>query len=510
VKASTKVVFNTSVLYAKLVIGVVIGLFTTRLVLDALGETDYGIFTLVAGVVGLLGILQSSMSSASMRFMAHSLGSDDSDIIRQTFNTTLFIHFVIGLIVIIIMEVGGLLMFEYLLSIPEARLWDAKIVFHFMVISTFVTIIAVPYDAVINSHENLLALSIIDVLGYLMRLGIAIYLTISPSNLLVLYGFLLLVTHITLRIIKQWYSRTKYMECVINFRTHVNKNLFKKILSFSGWNLFGSIAAISVTQARGILLNMFFGVSINAADGISNKASAQVNMISVSMTRALNPQLVKSEGSGNRQRMLRLTEIATKFSVFLFALFAIPGIIEASYLLNLWLTTVPEYAIIFFQLLLIGLLLEKFSFEITSALRATGRIKEFQVAETILILFNLPIAYLFFKRGYPPYTIFLISFFVTLLVFFSRLYFAKKIAGMDIKSFLKNGILPVLIPLLLATVIALTSKIYLSESFFRLIITTMSSAIVFLIIFWFYGLRKEETGIIKQILNTIIKKVRHK
>lgn len=484
-----------------------LGLFTTRLVLSALGETDFGIYALVAGVVGMLGILNSSMSNASMRFMAHSLGSGNKETIRKTFNTTLFLHFVIGIIVILIMEAGGLLMFEYLLNIPPGKVFDAKIVFHFMVFTTFVTIISVPYDAVMYSHENLLALSLTDILGSVLKLGIAVYLSYSALNLLVMYGFLMLMTQIVLRIIKQWYSRVKYQECKINFRVYIDKDLSKTILSFSGWNLFGSIASMSVTQVRGILLNMFFGVTLNAADGISKTASNQVNTVSSSMTRALNPQLVKSEGSGNRQKMLRFTEMATKFSIFLFALFAIPVIIETPYLLNLWLKNVPEFAIIFCRLLLVGLFLEKFTFEITSAIRAVGKIRNFQVAETILALLTIPISYVVFKLGYPPYSIFLVNIFIATLAIFVRLYFGKIVADMNISLYFRNGIFPVLLPLLLTTIAAFIPQLYLPQSFLRLSISTMASLIVMTISFWFFGLKTDEANKLKQIAKYTAQKI---
>ncbi|MCB2219434.1 MAG: hypothetical protein KQI35_03490 [Bacteroidetes bacterium] len=477
-----------------------LGLFTTRLVLSALGEEDFGIYALVGGVVGMLGILNSSMARASMRFMAHSLGSGKEEIVRKTFNTTLFLHFIIGIIVSLIMETGGLLMFEYLLNIPGERIMDAKIVFHFMVVTTFVTIISVPYDAVMNSHENILALSLVDVLGYLLKLGIAIYLTYSSSNLLVLYGGLMLLTQVILRVIKQVYSRLKYHECKVNFRTYIDKDLSKEILSFSGWNLFGSLASMSVTQVRGILLNMFFGVSVNAADGISKTASAQVNTVASSMTRALNPQLVKSEGSGNRKKMLHFTEMATKFSIYLYALFAIPVIIETPYLLDLWLKEVPEFAVIFCQLILIGLFLEKFTFEITSAIRAVGKIRNFQLAESIIAVSSIPISYVVFKLGYPPYSIFLVNIFIASLAIFIRLYYGKTVAGMNIHDFFKNGILPVLIPLILAFITALAPKLFLPQSFIRLFLSTIVSFLVMTASFWFFGLKADEANKLKKII----------
>ncbi len=505
---ANRVIFNTSVLYIRLLIGMVLGLFTTRLILSTLGETNYGTYALVAGMVGMLGILNASMANASMRFMAHSLGSGNEVTIKKTFNTTLFLHFVIGILVVIVMEIGGLLMFEYLLNIPVERIMDAKTIFHFMVINTFITIISVPYDAVINSHENILVLSLVDLLGNILNLGIAIYLSFSTANLLVLYGFLMLLTQLVLRIIKQSYSKSKYKECKINFRKYVDKELSKTILTFSGWNLFGSLASMSVTQVKSIFINMFFGVSVNAADGLSTNASSQVNMISTSMTQALNPQLVKSEGGGDRQKMLHYTEIATKFSIFLFALFAIPVIFEAPYLLNLWLKKVPDYTIIFCQLILIATLIEKFTFEITTAIRAVGKIRNFQVAETIVKVLNIPFSYFILKAGCPPYYIYFVIILISLLAAFQRLYFGRVIAGMNIQSFLKNGILPILIPVFLASICSFLPQFYISVGFLRLVITTMTSIVIMTISFWFWGLKDNEVQILKQFAATIIQKTR--
>lgn len=497
---SHRVVFNTGILYIKLLIVMVIGLVNVRLILSALGETDYGIYSLVAGVVGMLAIMQSAMSNASMRFMSHSLGSKDDILISKTFNTTLVLHFIIGLFVVIIIEVGGLIMFEYLLEIPEAKVFDAKIVFHFMVITTFVTIIAVPYDAVINSHENLLALSVVDVFGAILKLGVAIYLAYCHFNLLIFYGFSMLLIQIIMRIIKQRYGVTHYKECKLNFKKYVDRSLAKTIISFSGWNLFGSISAMSVTQARSILLNMFFGVNLNAANGIAMQVTSQVNTVSASMTRALNPQLIKSEGSGDRKRMLRLTELATKYSVFLFALFAIPIIIEMPYLLKLWLKEVPDFAIIFSRLILIGLLISKFSFEITSAIRAAGNIRNFTIINASITILNIPIPYLLFRFGFAPPAIFIVNIVISIFIFFARLILAQKIVYLNISSFIKNAVLPILFPLILTFIFAALPYIFIEENLYRTILTFSVSIVLLIICFRHFGLKNDEYEKLRSIL----------
>ena len=202
-KAVNRVVFNTIVLYTNLILSLIVGFFTTRLVLDALGQESFGIYFLVGGVIGMLAFLNSAMSNASMRFISYSLGSADTEYIRKIFNTSRIIHFGLGLLVAILMELGGLLMFEYLLNIPPDKFSDAQIVFHFMVVSTFFSIITVPYEAIINSHENMLVLSIIDITGSIFHLSIAVYLLFLSDNLLVTYAFLMLLNQILLRAVKQ-------------------------------------------------------------------------------------------------------------------------------------------------------------------------------------------------------------------------------------------------------------------------------------------------------------------
>lgn len=503
-KASAKVVVNTGIVYLKLLLGIIFGLFTTRLVLDALGETDYGLFILVGGVIGMLAILNTSMSNASMRFMAHSMGSADLEKIKLTFNTTLHLHFVIGLLLIVIIELGGFLMFEYIINIPESRYFSAQIAFQSMVLTTFVTIISVPYDAVINAHENLLFLSVVDVLGYILKLLLAIYLFYAPYDLLITYAVTLFLIQIIQRLLKQWYSRVKYKECTIDFKNYKDKELRKEILNFSWWNLFGSIASMSVTQVRSLILNVFFGLEINAAEGVSKTASNQLNTVSASMTRALNPQLVKSEGSGDRKRMLKLTELATKFSGFIFALFAIPAIIEMPFLLNLWLKNVPDYAIPFSRLLLIGLLFEKLTFEITNAVRANGNIKGLTIMESVIAILTIPVAIIVFKVGYPPYSIFIIYIISTLLAAVNRFYFARKILSMNIKIFFAKAISPLFIPL--AAVISVNVLVHFALD--SVLIQTLNSFILtptlFLFLFWKLSISKEEKLKIKEIFTFIL------
>ncbi|MFW5879759.1 MAG: hypothetical protein ACOCUV_02935, partial [bacterium] len=272
------------------------------------------------------------------------------------------------------------------------------------------------------------------------------------------------------------------------------------LLSFTGWNIFGSLSSMTVKQVRSVLLNMFFGININAADGISKKAGDQINQVSVSLTRAINPQMLKSEGVGDRKRMLRITGMSTKFSLFLFSLFLIPLMFETSYLLDIWLTKVPEYAVIFIKLNLIAMFLEKSSFELTNAIKAVGNIKKFTIIESLLRILNVPIIYFVFKLGYPPQTIFIIYIFISAVIFIERLILGKQIANLNISYFLKNSILKVLVPIVFSLSIAWLINFNVQEGFVRFILTTILSMAVLALIFRYTGMDKREIEIVKGLI----------
>ncbi|MEN9324172.1 MAG: hypothetical protein RL699_1952, partial [Bacteroidota bacterium] len=347
-----------------------LGLISTRIVLGALGEINYGIYILIAGVIGMLGVLNSSMINSSLRFITHSIGTKNEDHINKTFTTTIILHFIIGLAIIILMEIGGYFTFKYFLNIPIEKIWDAKIIFHFMVLTTYVTIISVPFDSLINANEKIFALALVDLLGSIINLLAAIYLTYSSGNLLVIYGGLVLGNQILLRIVKQLYVKIHFSKYRVDIKKYFDKKIFWSILSYSSWNILGSIASVSVVQIKSVFINNFFSVKVNAANGIASTVSSQVNQVASSMTGAIYPQLVKSEGSGDRIRMIRITEIATKFSIFLFSILALPVVFETNYLLTIWLKNVPQYTVIICQIILINLLLEKITFEVNTAIRA--------------------------------------------------------------------------------------------------------------------------------------------
>lgn len=490
--ASNRVVANTAVVYVSLIVKMLIGFFAIRLILQALGETDYGIYMIVAGVVAMLDVLDSSMTTTSMRYLAHSLGSGNLSSIKNTFKTTVFIHFLISLVSVLIIEIGGWIMFEYMLNIPSEKISDAWVVFHLMVVSTFININAIPYEAAMNAHEHIWLLSFFEILSAILQLLMAIFLICTGGNKLIQYGVIVFLIQLILRFGKWAFCKYQYEECKSKNEGVIDRNLIKSILSFTCWNLFGSLGAIGTVQLRGLIVNMFFGVKLNAAEGISRQASGYVNMFATSMTRAVNPQMMKSEGGGDRERLIRLTELGAKYSSFLFTLIGVPVVLECSTLLTLWLKDVPQYAVIFCQLMLVIMLIEKFTFQITNAIKAVGDIRNFQVTETLLSLLYIPLTFFFYKNGFSAEWIYYASIITSLIIAGFRLFFGKRIVGINVIDYFRNAIVSILVPLCISLLPAVAVLLFISASIYRVIISTFVFCSCFAVFFWLIGTNKDE------------------
>jgi O-antigen/teichoic acid export membrane protein len=506
--SAKKIVLNTGIIYLKLLIKLFVGLFTTRIILNALGETDYGIYALVAGVVGMLGVLDLSMSIASMRYIANAIGSGIIENIRKTFNSTLIIHLILAFVVVILMEAGGFLMFKYLLNIPLDKLANARTVYQFMIFTTFFSIISVPYSALLTAHENFLILSLIEIFGAIATFIIALIVSLVNADRLILYGLLIFLNQFLLRVIMQFYCKKKYNESSIQFKRYVDKNIIKQMLSFAGWNIMSAFTGIFSNQLRAVLLNMFFGVKLNTANGITSSLAGQLDQISEGMTNAMKPQVMKSEGEGDRNKMIKLTEVTTKFSVFLFTVVAIPVVIEMPYLLKLWLKNVPEYTVIFSRLLIFNMILEKYTFPITTALQSVGKIKLLTVVTMFLSLAGISTVYLLYSRGLGPASVFYVFFIVSIFKSALRLRLGEKYADLNIKVFLKNVLIQTVPPLILASVFSLIPLFMMEESFVRLIITLSLSLLLSLLFIRLLGLNETELVVIRKLITDLKQKIR--
>lgn len=504
-QAANKVALNTGILYGRMLFTMAVSLYATRLVLNALGSTDYGIFNLVAGVIAMLSFLNAAMTTSTQRYLSYYQGKQDIAMQRKVFTNSLLLHLIIGLVLVAVLEICSLFLFNGFLNIPADRIHDARIIYHFMSATVFFTVLAVPFNGSLVAHENMLWVAIVNIAESLFKLVIAVLLLFISSDKLVVYGLLTSAVSIVSFILYAIFCFRKYEECTLVNVWKGDKKLIKELGSFAGWNLFGSLCFLGRTQGLAVLLNVFFGAIINAAYGIANQVAAQLSFFSATMLRAVNPQIMKSEGAGNRDRMLRLSMMASKFGFFLMAMVAIPCIFEMQQILQFWLKKVPEHTVVFCNLILIGTLINQLTIGLQSAIQATGRIKVYQAIVGSVILFNLPVAYIMLRMGLPAYMVLVSYAAIETIACALRIYFLKKIAGMSVGVYFEKVFLREVIPVLTIVLCCYLTTVYLHGRY-RFLLTGGIAVSVFCVTIYLFGLVKEE----KELVNSLFDKVKGK
>jgi O-antigen/teichoic acid export membrane protein len=500
--AAQRVVFNTGILYAKMLITMGISLYSVRLVLEVLGASDYGIFNLIAGVIAMLSFLNTAMTVSTQRYLSYHQGTGDFDMQKKIFINSWVLHILIGLIVIVLLVAFSPLFFDGFLNIPADRISSAKVVYYFMTVSVFFTIIAVPFTASLNAHENMLWIAIVMIIESVLKLLIALSLGyFGQTERLIVYGLLMAGITIVSFALYALFCLKWYNECSVKIYK-IDKPLIKELSGFVGWNLFGTFAAVGRNQGLAILLNVFFGAIVNAAYGIANQVASQVQFFSGTMLRALNPQIMKSEGMNDRPRMLRLSMTASKFGFFLVAIFAIPCIFEMPTILKLWLKNVPENTVVFCDLILIGTLFAQLTIGLQTAFQTVGKIKKYQIVVGGLIILNVPIGYLLLKFNLPPYIVFVSYVVLEIIASVIRLFLLKKIAGLSIMEYMNKVCFKIIIPVVLSVILCYCIVCFV-ELNFRFLLTIFVSVMFFCIEMYIFGLCRDE----KQIINSMVRKI---
>lgn len=486
------IAFNSGILYAKMLITIAIALYSTRLVLEALGAQDYGIYVIVGGLIALLGFLKTTMSISTQRFMSLYLGANNEEKLNTVFNTSIILHFALALGIAVILELLGVFFLESVLNIDENKMHVARMVLHFMTLSTIATVVSVPFEALLSSNENFKVVAVFDIASSILKLLIAFYLFYTDFNRLFIFSLLSAISVFVLLGVLSWWSIRKYSYIKFQIKKYYDKALLKEMTTFAGWNTFGVACSIGRNQGVAVLLNVFYGTTINAAYGIANQINAQLFGFSATLMTSFNPQILKSEGSKDRKRMQDLAMSASKFSFFLLALIAVPILIEMPFVLNLWLTEVPEYTIIFGRLVLLITLLNQLGSGLPIILQAVGNIKWYQIVVGSLILLILPIGYLFLYLGYPPYSILIVSFLIEIPALILRLYFAKIYGGLSINNYLKKVGLKTVPILVITLTLAVVAHNFTDNELYSFIWTLFVSTIVMFVLIYTIGLSQIE------------------
>ena len=425
---SKRIAQNMLMLYFRMLLTMVVGLYTYRVILRTLGIEDYGIYTAVGGVVAMFSMLSGSLSAAIGRFITFELGRDNIEKLKRVFSSAVTIQIILSLIIILLAETVGLWFLENKMIIP----W----VYQFSILTFTVNLISVPYNAAIIAHERMSAFAYISILEVLGKLLVAFSITISPIDRLVFYGLLLTIIAIIIRFIYGYYCKKHFAECI--YQPTFDRNLLKEMFSFAGWNFIGAASSVLRDQGGNILINMFYGPTGNAARGLAMQISHTVQGFVSNFMTALNPQITKSYASGEHGYMMSLIFQGARFSFYILLLLSLPVILNTHYILSLWLEIVPEHTVAFVQLILIFTMSESLAHPLVTAMLATGNIRNYQLVVGGMQILNLPVSYLFLRMGYEPESVFIIAIIISVCCEMARLYMLRGMIKLPVLKFLYN------------------------------------------------------------------------
>jgi O-antigen/teichoic acid export membrane protein len=499
---SKRVIKNTGILYAKMGITMFISLYTTRLILNSLGAIDFGIFNIVGGAIAMLGFLNVAMASATQRFMSYTEGEGNKEKQKNIFNISIILHFGIALLLGVILLVASYFFFNGILNIPAERMYAARMIYYFMIVSAMFTVMTVPYDAVLNAHENMLYYAIVGIVESALKLTVAFVVVYTMADKLIVYGALMAGISLAVMIIMRMYCHRKYEECVFNPKRYYDKALMKEMTGFAGWNFLTAFSSIVGQYGLGIVLNHFFGAILNAAQGIANQFSGQLQFFSKTMLKALNPVITKSEGQGNRQLMLRSSMIGCKFSFLGVAFFAIPCLIDTEYIMKLWLKNVPEWGIVFFRFQMIRALIEQLTIALETSIYAVGDIVNMSKIITIIAIIPLILTFVAFSLGCPPYWMYIIWIFCwSIVVGGIKTYYAVTKCNLSMKNFTHAVIIPCVILFCIVFLTAIIPYIFLPEGMLRLLSIVVISSMFYIFFSWHIALDCHEKQLILNIVS---------
>lgn len=496
---------NTLVLYVRTLFVMLISLYTSRVILQALGVDDYGIYQVVGGFVAMFSIISSSLSTAISRFITFEIGSGNKERLKKIFATSTTIQIIITVIILALTEIIGTWFMETEMQIPAERLNAARWVLHCSVLTFCISLMSVPYNACIIAHEHMSAFAYIGIFEAVMKLGICYLIMISPIDRLIFYALLMMALAIITRIIYVTYSHRKFEES--HTKPGFEKSIFKEMIGFSGWSFFNNTAFILNNQGVNMLMNVFSGVTVNAARGIAVQVETAVLQFVNNFTTAINPQITKSYAAGDLTAMHKLVCRGAKFSYFSMLLLALPIIIEAEQILSIWLVDVPQYTVIFVQLSLIMGMCDCIGNTGYTACIATGKIKWYSITITSVAFLEFPLAWIVFSMGALPQYAYYTYIAVKVTTLFVRMILMEKMVGLKATMYIKN----VFIPIALTTVTAIALPVLLSQmilpSIIRICITVVASSISVIICALYLGMTINERKIILSKGKSIIKKL---
>ena len=488
--ANKRIAKNTLVLYVRMLFTMGISLFTSRVILQTLGVEDYGISSVVGGVISMFTFINAAMVSSTQRYLNFELVRGDANQLRSVFSTSLQIHALIALAIIVLSETVGLWFLNEKLVIPEARMTAAMWVYQCSILSCAVSIMSTPYNAVIVAHEKMSAFAYISILDVSLKLLVVYLLVVLPFDKLIILAILNLLVQLFIRYIYTLYCHRHFPESYFQF--WFNKTLFKDMFGFAGWSFWGNLAAILYTQGLNMMLNIFFGPIVNAARGIAVQVQSAVQQFVGGFQTALNPQITKNYASNNLPQMHSLMFRSARFSFLLLFFLSLPVLMETNFILTLWLKTVPDDAVIFTQIMICISLIYTTANPCVIANQATGKVKIYQMVVGGILLLILPISYVVLQLGAPAYSVFIVHFCIESLAQFSRMYMLRKLIHLPLWQYMKNIYIPIVSTVVIAIILPLVVRMQVAEGWLRFLAVGFTCVLSVGASSYFIGFTKQE------------------
>ena len=494
---------NTLLLYFRMLITMAVGLYTSRVILQNLGVEDFGIYNVVGGVVSMFAVLSGSLSAAISRFLTFELGKNNPEKLKTVFSSAVTIQVFLAVIVAILAETIGLWFLNNKMSIPSSRLDAANWAFQMTIITFGVNLISVPYNAAIIAHERMSAFAYVSIIDAFGKLAIAWAIAVSYFDRLIFYSILMCCLSLVIRLTYGWYCKRNFNECSYHFI--FDKMLLKQMFGFAGWNFIGASSAVLRDHGGSVVLNLFFGPSVNAARGVAVQVQNAVCQFQSNFMTAMNPQITKSYASGNHGYMMSLIYQGARLSFFMLLLLSLPILLNAEYILSLWLKVVPEHTARFVQLILVFIMSESISSPLITAMLATGKIRNYQIVVGGLQMMNLPVTYILLKCGCAPECAFVTAIVISQCCLFARLVMLKNMIGLRVGLYLRQVYANVIIVSFLSAIIPFFAKkfLFIEVDCVNFVLLSLVSVVSSFIVIWGIGCTSEERLVIKNKLNVL-------
>lgn len=498
---------NTIVLYIRMVVIMIITLYTSRVVLKALGFEDYGLYNVIGGVVAMLTFLKSSMSESTQRFLSYELGKGNQENLKNVFSVCLTTHFFIAVVLLVLAETLGLWFLNSQINIPEGREVAANWIYQFSVVSLCISIISVPFSADIVSHEQMGYFAFLSILDAVLKLAFSFAITYVATDKLILYGFLMMLVPIINISLNVSYCLRRHPET--HYKFFWDKEMFKKIFSFSGWTIWGQLAIVGSNQGTGILVNIFHSVTANAALGVGHQVDHAVRGLISNFQTAFKPQITKSYAAGDYKYMNTLTNYASKISFYLFYIVSLPLLLNIDFVLDLWLDRVPENANAFCVIFMIASACNAISAPLYMNIFSTGKIKNYQIAMSIAYIAELVALYVVFKLGYSVVVGVALKALLNFLVIFLRLFYAhKEVEHFSGWKYIRSVFLPISLSVIVTLGVAFL-LFHFASGTWQIVGATLVVFMLSIVSAYFIGLSRHERNALNGVVLKYVKQIKH-